>query len=313
MGERDVGEARSREGRERRAAEGRDRPTAKEGEGAETDLAPPGLDEAQIEHVRRQLGDSLSRKMSTGPDALTGPELVEVADLVSRLRRARNVRGVDDWVAFEESQNARHMRDAIGELRSVERRAAENTGRIYEIGQDAHAPVREGTINARNPKGDPMKSFDIAERDGNEVVRSIEATSASTPAKGAPDLTEGVRHATDKAVGRIKEKVPIPGKELEVEIRIELFKGEAGAGKGTVTYDGAGNYTYKVNNGTITPSKFGLHKNPGNIFADFAKELPKIGGSNTLSVVTLVDGSGKVIATFRREGSIWKWLQESTP
>lgn len=272
-----------------------------------------GLDGAQIEHVRLQLGDSLASKVSTGPGALAGPELVEVADVVSRLRRTPNVRGVEDWIAFEESHSATHMRDAIGELRSAERRAAENTGRTYEIGQDAHAPVREGTINARNPKGDPMKSFDIVERDGDEVVRSIEVTSSTNLVKESPDLTDGVRHATDKAVSRLKEKAPIPGKELEVEIRIELFKGEAGTRTGTVTYDGAGNYTYKVNNGTITPAKFGIKKNPGNIFADFAKDLPTIGGSSTLSVVTLADGSGNVIATFRREGTIWKWLQESTP
>jgi hypothetical protein len=251
--------------------------------------------------------------VSTGVGAFAGAELVDVADVVSRLRRAHNVHGIEDWIAFEESQSATHMRDAIGELRSVERRAAENKGRIYELGQDAHAPAREGTINARNPKGDPMKSFDIAERDGNEVVRSIEVTSSTKLVKESPDLTDGVRHATDKAVSRLKEKTPIPGKELEVEIRIELFKGEVGAGTGTVTYDGAGNYTYSVNNGAVTPAKFGIHRNPGNIFADFAKELPKIGGSSTLSAVTLADGSSKVIATFRREGSIWKWLQESTP
>jgi hypothetical protein len=251
--------------------------------------------------------------VSTGEGAFTGPELVEVADVVSRLRRTRNVRGVDDWIAFEESQNATHMRDAIGELRSVERRAAENTGRIYELGQDAHAPVREGTSNARNPKGDPMKSFDIAERDGNEVVRSIEVTSIVAPIRRTSQLTDGVRHATNKTVGRLREKTPIPGKELEVEIRIELFKGEAGAGTGVVTYDGAGNYTYKVNNGATTPKDWGGHKNPGNIFANFSKELPAIGGSNTLSVVTLADRSGNVIATIRREGSVWKWLQEAMP
>lgn len=189
--------------------------------------------------------------------------------------------------------------------------AAENTRRIYEIGQNAHAPVREGTINARNPKGDPMKSFDIAEREGSAAVRSIEATSVDEPVKEVRDLNKGVRHATDKAVDRLKEKTPIPGKELEVEIRIKLFEGEAGADTGTVTCDGAGNYTYKVNNGTVTPSKFGKHKNP--VISDFAKELPAIGGSNTLSVVTLGDESGNVIATFRREGSIWKWLQEAKP
>ena len=271
-----------------------------------------GLDGAQIEHVRRQLGDALLSKVSTGPGAFAGRELVEVADVVSRLRQTSNVRGVDDWIAFEESQSAKHMRNAIGELRSVERRAAEHTGRTYEIGQDAHAPVREGTINARNPKGDPMRSFDIAERDGNELVRSIEVTSVSNPVKKVSELTEGVRHATDKAVARLTEKIPIPGKELEVEIRIEVFKGEARVGTGIVTCDGTGNYIYRVNNGTVVPPTSGGFRNPGNIFANLAQELPNVGGINTLNVVTLVDRSGNVIAAFRREGSVWTWLQEST-
>jgi len=36
-------------------------------------------------------------------------------------------------------------------------------------------------------------------------------------------------------------------------------------------------------------------------------------GNTTLNVVTLVDESNQVVATFRREDSRWKWLQEKMP
>jgi hypothetical protein len=37
-----------------------------------------------------------------------------------------------------------------------------------------------------------------------------------------------------------------------------------------------------------------------------------MGGSHSLNVVTLADSAGNVVATFRREGSVWKWLEEPT-
>lgn len=77
-----------------------------------------------------------------------------------------------------------------------------------------------------------------------------------------------------------------------------------------VDYDGTGNYTYKVNNGTITPSKFGGNPNPGNIFDDFASALPTIRNAEKLAVVTVVDASGNVIATFERQGSSWVWTNK---
>jgi hypothetical protein len=268
-----------------------------------------GLDGAQIEHVLQQLGEPLATKMSVGDASFTGSELVKVADSVSRLRMLSNVRGVEDWLAFEETQGPLHLRNAVAELRSAERRATENPAQMFEIGGDKHAPIREGTINARNPGGDPMQSFDMAAREGGSIVKSIEVTSAKRPIKRLTELTDGVRHATDKVASRIDENAPIPGNELELEIRIEMFKGQEQIGTGTVTYDGAGNYTYKVNDGTITPPTFGRNPNPGNIFVDFAKALPTIGGSEKLDVVTLADGAGNVVATFRREGNAWKWQE----
>ncbi len=266
-----------------------------------------GLTDSEIGQVLQQLGEPLSSSVSAGEGAFTGTELVEVADLVGRLRKTANVRGVDDWIAFEEAHGADHLRRAMAELRAVERRAAQNTGQVFEIGQDAHAPSRPGTINERNPKGDPMQSFDISVREGDTVAKSIEVTSAGEPVKRSSDLTEGVRHASNKAAGRIRDKAPIPGKELEVEIRIDLFKGEQTIGTGKITYDGAGGYSYKVQNGQFTPPKFGGRTNPGNIFADFAQDLGKIGHNDLLHVVTLVNESGAVVATFRREGTAWTW------
>jgi len=35
-----------------------------------------------------------------------------------------------------------------------------------------------------------------------------------------------------------------------------------------------------------------------------------IGNADTLAVVTVVDASGKVIATFERQGTSWVWIDK---
>ena len=268
-----------------------------------------GLQGPQVQTVLGNLGAGMSEKMSTGTGALNGAELVEAADTIARLRSKPNVRGVDDWLKFEGTQDAEHMRRATNELKSAERRAAQNPDQVLEIGQDAHAPVRSGTKTSQNPAGDAMQSFDIAVKEGPDLVKNVEVTTVATPVKNASNLTKGVQHATDKVAGRIADGSPIPG-ELEAEIQIDLFQGSEAKGTGVVEYDGTGAYAYKVNNGTITPKNFGGRANPGNVFDDFANALPTIRHADKLSVVTLVDASGNVFATFERQGTNWVWTNK---
>jgi hypothetical protein len=269
------------------------------------------LQPGQVTQVLRQLGEPLSSKLSVGDAAFTGVELAATADLVMAARATPNIRGVDDWIAFETAQNAAHARDAVGELRSALRRSAEEPGTMFDIAQDAHAPVRPGTRTARNPDGDRMKSFDITASKDGRVDRSIEITSAEAPVKSPPDLTKAVKHAaSEKAASRLKENPPspIPG-EREVEIRMELYVGDDVVGhNGKVVYDGAGNYTYTVNNGATTPKKFGVWDNPGNILDNMEKNLPIIGDIGQLDMVTLVDASGNVIARYEKATG-WKRMK----
>jgi hypothetical protein len=269
------------------------------------------LQPGQVTQVLRQLGEPLSSKISAGDAAFTGAELAATADLVMAARATPNIRGVDDWIAFETAQNAAHARDAVGELRSALRRSADEPGTTFEIAQDAHAPVRPGTRTARNPDGDRMKSFDITASKDGRVDRSIEITSAEAPVKSPPDLTKAVKHAaSEKAASRLKEKppAPIPG-EREVEIRMEFYVGDDVAGhNGKVVYDGAGNYTYTVNGGAVTPKKFGQWPNPGNILDNMETNLPRIGDIEQLDFVTLVDASGNVIARFEKANG-WKRMK----
>ncbi len=209
---------------------------------------------------------------------------------------------------IEDREHVGDMKRAVNELKSAERRAAQAPDEVFEIGQDANAPIRDGTKNARNPEGDRMQSFDIAVKKGDAVVKSIEVTTVGVPVKNASDLTDGVRHATGKAAGRIIEGKPIPG-ELEAEIKIDLFQGSENKGTGTVQYDGAGNYKYTVDNGKV-PKKFGGKANPGNVFDDFAKALPGVANSEKLAVVTIVDSSDKVVATMERQGESWIWTDK---
>ena len=72
-------------------------------------------------------------------------------------------------------------------------------GSTVDIAGDVSAPVRPGTT-------DPMPSFDIEVRGpGGAASHSVEVTTVDAPVRQASDLTNGVRHAGDKAASRIAE------------------------------------------------------------------------------------------------------------
>jgi hypothetical protein len=77
---------------------------------------------------------------------------------------------------------------------------------------------------------------------------------------------------------------------------MELYVGDDVVGhNGKVVYDGAGNYTYTVDNGATTPKKFGVWPNPGNILDNMEKNLPIIRGHPDLDLALAPDRRRRVL------------------
>ena len=114
-------------------------------------------------------------------------------------------------------------------------------------------------------------------------------TSIDAPVSDAPDITPGVRHATDKAATRIAEGMPIPG-ALEDTIRVRLDVG--------VTTQG-GVVRQVLPDGTVNLLRpdTGAVVDTSNILNDFTRRI----SNNPLTRVTLVNpDTGSVIAAYQR-------------
>ncbi|WP_299464719.1 hypothetical protein [uncultured Microscilla sp.] len=262
------------------------------GSGARVEaLIALGADAHRLDRLAKLLDTSFPYLKST----LTNDEIVKLAEakIIAGLESAHRsgVKGLQDWITYNVPKAPHELEDALLELQQGKRMAGEHPNSIVKVGREVHAPKR--------PSGDPMQEVDIIteSRKTRTVERSVEIKVINNPVSKPSDLSPGVTHATEKAMGRINDGHPIPG-NLEAIAQIELQVGVKSVGKknqleiladGTVTFI-AGN---------------GKRISKPHIFNDFVNHIPKINNHTLLSKYTLVDKAGNVLAVFERSGSTW--------
>lgn len=248
---------------------------------------------------RRQAVDALgANTFGSYAARLDPPTLSTVADLAATNR----VQGIDDWVDFTSGKTGADLDRAVGELTEARRLLNEYPGQIVNIGGDGRAPTRPS-----NP-GEQMRSFDITVEDPSGTVnRSVEVTTVDNPVSQHGDVTNGIRHAADKANDRANptnpiDTAPIPGQH-DVTIRMDLDVGSTRIGGGRtreILPDG----TVRIidADGQFRPRR----GNPSNIFDSIGDNLPNIGNIDQLDRVTLTDkSSGAVLAEYVKNGGTW--------
>jgi hypothetical protein len=253
-------------------------------------------DGAQLEQLADVLHQSKLPNATTGAlseeqlTRLTNRAVLGQLERTAALEGAGRLKGLGDWLQFNAEKSLHELTVATRELREAQRLAADNPAAIVQIGREAHAPIRPGTTEA-------MAEFDIAlEIPGGTVQRTIEVTSVQNRVEHQSDLTNAVRHAADKVAGRAGEGVPIPGAH-DVIIEMELAVGRRATNAGTVEILPNGAKHLTTGDGRIIQF--------GNIFDDFATNLPRIQDNALLDQITLVDRTGHPLATYDRAAAVW--------
>src|SRR5262249_34387274 len=257
-----------------------------------------------------------------------------------------NIKGVKDWVAFEAAKGAtQNWRNALGELHEAQRAVKADPSETVDVGGDAHAPKKHGQYS---PHGTQLTapSFDQAVTDASgAITRSVEITSVQKPVKAASDFTTPIAEKTEKLVERATLRVdapghapgsvvPIPGKEKDLVIQIDLFRGQhdpatdvltAGGGapgafpahvpgRKSVVFDGLGGYSFqdhapkRPSGADFTPPKYKGNPNPGNVFADLLANLKagQYSNTNLLTRIRVVGFDGSPIALFEKDAAgVW--------
>jgi hypothetical protein len=248
---------------------------------------------------RRQALDALGpQTFGSYASRLDGPTLAQIGDLAATNR----VQGIDDWVDFTAGKSGTDLDRAVGELTEARRLLNEYPGQIINIGGDGRSPPRVSNPNEQ------MRSFDITVEDPSGTVnRSVEVTTVDNPVSQHGDVTNGIRHAADKAADRANppnpvDTNPIPGQH-DVTIRMDLDVG--------TTRIGGGRQREILPDGTVriidADGQFRPRRgNPSNIFDSIGENLPNIGNIDQLDRVTLTDKStGTVLAEYVKNGVTW--------
>jgi hypothetical protein len=254
-----------------------------------------GHDLIRLANVMDQAGVANATTGALANDALARfaqPHILGELEATAAMQNAGRIRGLDDWIRFSARKDPADLNRTVAELSVARRLANENPGAVINVAGDANAPLRPGT-NERLP------SFDITvEGPRGNVIRSIEVTTIDAPVSREPQITPGIRHASDKAAERIASGNPIPG-DLEVNIRMQVDVGVTPQGgvMREVLPDGTVNLR-RPDTGAIVRTS--------NIFDDFADHLATIQDNALLNRVTLVElRTGNVLAVYERHGPVW--------
>jgi hypothetical protein len=252
----------------------------------------------RLADVMSKVGLPNATKGGLSDDALlryARPGILAELEPAAKLQAEGKIEGLHQWITFNERKPADQLVKVAAELREARRLIRENPGTRINVAGDVNAPIRPGT------KDDKMKSFDLTmeDRPTGTKVRSIEVTTLDNAVAGVPDITNGIHHAVEKAIGRRdKDKDPLPG-DLDVSIRMSLAVGTEPKGSVLVEVleDGTINQRRLDNNAVVRTN---------NIFMDLPRNLNKIGHNDILSRVTLIKLSGGIYAQYERSGGGWK-------
>jgi hypothetical protein len=205
------------------------------------------------------------------------------------------IQGVDEWIKFNKKKGEKELKDASGELPEARTLVNENPGKLINVGAESSAPKRP--LKPGQKDQESMKGVDIEVKDPTtgKIERSIEVKTLEKPVENVHDLSEGVRHATEKASERKDEGEEIPNAEATVRMSLKV-----GIKRG-------GNIREIKDDGTITRARpdTGQIYETTNIFANFATTIAGLPNTNLLKRVTVVDVNTGKRYEYERTGTTW--------
>ncbi|MHA6618479.1 preprotein translocase subunit SecA [Pseudonocardia sp. DLS-67] len=272
------------------------------------DLSPLADDVAAANRATRQQVDELFDRAGW-PEAtrdgklaenkieqLRDPAIFAEVEATLRAQEAGRIVGMKDWLEYNAGKAPAQLAEAAAELGVARQLARENPGMVVRVGLENNAPMRPGT-------NQPMKEFDLTvETPDGQVVASVEVTSVDKPVSQPSDVTNGVRHAVDKAADRQGTPTPIAGNR-QVIIHMSLDVGRRSMRGGLIReIQPDGTLTLFRPDGK-TPIKD--NRSTGNLYDDIAQNLPAIKNHKLLDRVTLIDDVTGRETVYVRDGETW--------
>jgi hypothetical protein len=253
-------------------------------------------DAGRLAKVLDAVGISAKKVSGWGADAFTklaaNPGTLAELEAALPLVKAGRIVGLEDWLKFSAKKTGVDAQRTAAELREARRLAKTYPSNKVNVGGDARAP--------RNPDGSPAASFDLSvDNAAGAALRSFEMTTVDDVVTSGGQLSQGLRHAVEKAAKRQAIGKPIPG-ALEAITQIRLGKTVSAGKAGIIEIAENGDLTL------ITKAVPPRHIPKGNIFEEFAQNAGKIKDNQLIDAVTIVDqDTGAIIARLERTGAVW--------